>query len=178
MNLQEVGVILINLISFILPFILWIICYNSTGSDTKNACHLYSYNDNIKRQVWNKKELQGILKAHNKDGLQIFFYNLLLFFFLYLIIDLVFYFAFKLPSKFLVIFTLFSGIYFNLFDLLIIDICWFRNTKRVRFSFIKDEKDYKEIKLHFYSFIRGIIMFIIITILIALIFYIFYLLNI
>lgn len=178
MNLQEVGVILINLISFILPFILWIICYNSTGSDTKNACHLYSYNDNIKRQVWNKKELQGILKAHNKDGLEIFFYNLFLFFFLYLIIDLFFYFIFKLPSTFLVIFTLCSGIYFNLFDLLIIDIFWFRNTKRVRFSFIKDEKDYKEIKLHFYSFIRGIIMFIIITILIALIFYIFYLLNI
>ena len=53
------------------------------------------------------------------------------------------------------------GIGLNLFDLFVIDMLWWRNTKRIRFKELDaDAKEYKNPKKHFMAFVRGILVFI------------------
>ncbi len=47
----------------------------------------------------------------------------------------------------------------GLFDLLVIDLLWWRNTKRTRFSFLPEKKYYQNPKKHIESFWRGIPLF-------------------
>ena len=47
----------------------------------------------------------------------------------------------------------------NLFDLVVIDLCWWRNTKRIRFSCVPEKEAYQNPKKHVGSFLRGIPMF-------------------
>ena len=47
----------------------------------------------------------------------------------------------------------------GLFDLLVIDLLWWRNTKRIRFSFLPEKKYYQNPKNHIESFLRGIPLF-------------------
>ena len=47
----------------------------------------------------------------------------------------------------------------GLFDLLVIDLLWWRNTKRIRFSFLAEKKYYQNPKKHIESFWRGIPLF-------------------
>ena len=67
------------------------------------------------------------------------------------------------------IYFLLLGEGLGLFDLLIIDLLWWRNTKRIRFSFLTDKQYYQDPKMHIDSFIRGIPLFIVVAILSALI---------
>ena len=67
------------------------------------------------------------------------------------------------------IYFLLQGEGLGLFDLLIIDLLWWRNTKRIRFSFLTDKQYYQDPKMHIDSFIRGIPLFIVVAILSALI---------
>ncbi|RRD95277.1 hypothetical protein EII17_04385 [Clostridiales bacterium COT073_COT-073] len=56
----------------------------------------------------------------------------------------------------------------NLFDLLIIDLCWWRNTKRIRFSSIPDRTKYQDPKNYIKAFVNGVLMFLIVAVLSAL----------
>ena len=47
----------------------------------------------------------------------------------------------------------------GLFDLLVIDLLWWRNTKRIRFSFLPEKKYYQNPQKHIESFWRGIPLF-------------------
>ena len=47
----------------------------------------------------------------------------------------------------------------GLFDLLVIDLTWWRSTKRIRFSFLPEKKYYQDPKKHIESFLRGIPLF-------------------
>ena len=47
----------------------------------------------------------------------------------------------------------------GLFDLLVIDLLWWRNTKRIRFSFLPDKGIYQDPSKHIGSFVRGIPLF-------------------
>ena len=47
----------------------------------------------------------------------------------------------------------------GLFDLLVIDLLWWRSTKRIRFSFLPEKKYYQDPKKHIESFLRGIPLF-------------------
>lgn len=47
----------------------------------------------------------------------------------------------------------------GLFDLLVIDLLWWRSTKRIRFSFLPEKKYYQNPKKHIESFWRGIPLF-------------------
>ena len=47
----------------------------------------------------------------------------------------------------------------GLFDLVVIDLLWWRNTKRTRFSFLPEKKYYQNPKKHIESFWRGIPLF-------------------
>ena len=67
------------------------------------------------------------------------------------------------------IYFLLLGEGLGLFDLLIIDLLWWRNTKRIRFSFLTDKQYYQDPKMHIDSFLRGIPLFIVVAALSALI---------
>ena len=47
----------------------------------------------------------------------------------------------------------------GLFDLLVIDLLWWRNTKRTRFSFLPKKEAYQNPEEHVGSFLRGILLF-------------------
>ena len=47
----------------------------------------------------------------------------------------------------------------GLFDLLVIDLLWRRNTKRIRFSFLSEKEAYQNPEKHVGSFLRGILLF-------------------
>ena len=47
----------------------------------------------------------------------------------------------------------------GLFDLVIIDLLWWRNTKRIRFSFLPEKAMYQDPYQHLRSFVRGIPLF-------------------
>lgn len=46
-----------------------------------------------------------------------------------------------------------------MFDLVIIDLLWWRNTKRIRFSFLPEQSHYQDPTKHISSFLRGIPLF-------------------
>lgn len=57
----------------------------------------------------------------------------------------------------------------GLFDLFIIDLLWWRNTPRIRFSCLKDKTYYQDPKKHIDSFLRSIPLFIVVAAVVALI---------
>ena len=57
----------------------------------------------------------------------------------------------------------------GLFDLLVIDLLWWRSTKRIRFSFLPEKQAYRDPKKHIESFLRGIPLFAAVAALTALI---------
>ena len=52
----------------------------------------------------------------------------------------------------------------NIFDLLVIDLLWWRNTKRIRLSKIPEKKLYQNPKKHIEAFFRGLVMFLLIAV--------------
>ena len=56
--------------------------------------------------------------------------------------------------------TLLLGQALNLFDFLVIDLLWWRHTKRVRFSGTEESPElYADPRKHFYAFLRGVLLF-------------------
>lgn len=57
------------------------------------------------------------------------------------------------------------GQFLNLFDFLVIDMLWWRNSKRVRFTGTENKPElYSNPKKHFLSYIKGCVMFLIVAI--------------
>lgn len=53
----------------------------------------------------------------------------------------------------------------NAFDFFIIDLVWWRNSKRIRFSEIEsDPVLYHSSKKHFISFLKGVVLFFLVAI--------------
>ncbi len=57
----------------------------------------------------------------------------------------------------------------NLFDLIIIDLLWWRNSERIRFSCVPEKEAYQNPKKHVDSFMRGIPTFALVAVLTGLI---------
>ncbi len=135
----------------------WGICYLGTGTDEKNLKGLSAYPDGIQSRV--KCDL--ILGAQIKTISPVarFFFNLLLY-----TILLLFMCFYERQEGFLPNFwnVLIMGETLNLFDFLVIDLLWWRHTKRVRFTGTKDRPElYSDPKNHLISFLKGILMFLI-----------------
>lgn len=144
----------------ILCGLFWAICYLGTGTDDKNIKSFYSYPD----------EVQNIVKGNPKLNCRIIPYKPMHSFFSNLIMFLVILFIFELFIKnnsYLNNFVniLILGQLLNLFDFLVIDILWWRNSKRVRFTCTENKpKLYSNPKKHFLSFKKGCVMFLIVAI--------------
>jgi len=72
----------------------------------------------------------------------------------------------------LVFLTLGEGL--GVFDLVVIDLLWWRNTKRIRFSFLPEQSHYQDPTKHISSFLRGIPLFALVAVLSVGIVYLYY----
>ena len=131
----------------IICVIMWIVCFLLTGNDYKNLSGLRSY----------PIEVQDVIKKNEKYKDKIKPINMILFIFgLFIKTE-------NFIGNFINILIL--GEVLNLFDLVVIDLLWWRNTKRIRFSDIPEKEKYQDPKQHIGSFERGIIMYLIIAVL-------------
>lgn len=146
----------------------WMICYINTGTDKKNLMGLRSYPDEVQQIVLNHLPEQEIPKK--KSILSILLANLILFTVVFSIL------GFSLKEilglndfKTAFLFFLIFGEGLGLFDLVIIDLLWWRNTPRIRFSFLPQKQYYQDASKHVASFLRGLGMFLFVALFSALI---------
>ena len=150
-------------------FLFWGVCFLGTGTDKKNLIGLRSYPDEVQNRVQSDFQLgKHISKA--KSSAAIFLENLLLFTVLFSVLGLALKNVLNL-NNYLSAFWYFLafGEGLGLFDFLVIDLLWWRNTKCIRFSFLPEKKYYQNPQKHIESFLHGIPLFSAIAALAALI---------
>ena len=134
----------------------WGICFLCTGTDKKNFAGLRSYPDAVQSIVHER-----LADAPKEKSIpSILLGNLILFTVVFSALGLalknVLAFEGFLPAFW---YFLILGEGLGLFDLLVIDLLWWRNTQRIRFSFLPDKKLYQDPSKHIGSFLRGIPLF-------------------
>ena len=150
-------------------FLYWGICWLGTGTDRKNLAGLRSYPEEVQRRVRSDPQLANdIPKA--RSAAAILCSNLLLFTALFSVLGLALKHVLDLDG-YLPAFWYFLafGEGLGAFDLLVIDLLWWRSTKRIRFSFLPEKELYQDPKKHIASFLRGIPLFAAIAALTALV---------
>ncbi len=142
----------------VLCSLFFLMCFLGTGTDEKNLKSYSSYPDEVQSRVKNIIEYQGQYKEKNKVAKFIsnFFLFLVLLFVLGLFIK-----ENNFRHNFFSLSVLGQGL--NIFDLLIIDLLWWRNTKRIRFAKIPEKELYQNPKKHLESFARAFVMYLLIA---------------
>ncbi len=143
----------------------WGICYLCTGTDKKNLAGLRSYPDEVQAAV---RERLGDKAPKAKSVPAVLLGNLLLFTAVFSIMGITLkgFLSFDgYLSAFWYFLLLGEGL--GLFDLVVIDLLWWRNTRRIRFSFLPEKACYQDPSKHVGSFVRGIPLFVVVAILSA-----------
>lgn len=143
----------------IICVIMWAICFLLTGNDYKNLNGLRSYPIEVQNIIKKNKKYKDKIKPTNM--IKVFISNLIMFSIILFIFGL-FIKTENFTGNFINVLIL--GEVLNLFDLVVIDLLWWRNTKRIRFSDIPEKEKYQDPKQHIGSFERGIIMYLIIAV--------------
>ena len=134
----------------------WGICFQCTGTDKKNLAGLRSYPDAVQNIV--REKLADAPKE--KSIPSILLENIILFTVVFSALGLGFKSVLTFEDYLSVLwYFLILGEGLGLFDLLVIDLLWWRNTKRIRFSFLPDKGIYQDPSKHIGSFVRGIPLF-------------------
>lgn len=145
----------------------WFCCFLATGTDKKNLLGLRSYPDAVQQAVRKHPEF-GRDIPQEKSIASILFGNLLLFTVAFSIMGIAMKNLLGLHEwRVAFAFFLALGEGLGLFDLVAIDLLWWRNTKRIRFSFLPNRADYQDPENHIQSFLRGIPLFAIVAVLSA-----------
>lgn len=150
-----------------LCLLFWLICFLNTGNDKKNMLGFRSCPKAVQEAVKNDSALNEF--APKKVSLiQVFVSNLVLFTIIFIAVG----FALKYTVGFhgfkdAFVYFLILGETLNLFDLVVIDLLWWRNTPRIRFSCAPDKKLYQNPSVHIESFIRAIFMYLMIALVVA-----------
>lgn len=137
----------------------WGICFLGTGTDRKNLMGLRSYPDEVQKQVRSHAQWKDAVPKE-KPMAVVWLSNLLLFTVVFSVMGFCLRNVLELDGylpTFLYFLALGEGL--GLFDLLVIDLLWWRNSKRIRFSFLPEKKYYRDPAKHLGSFARGIPMF-------------------
>lgn len=138
----------------ILCTLFFILCYLGTGTDEKNLRSYDSYPNEVQKRIREIDEYNGKFKERNVCVT--FFSNLVLFLVLFFIIG--FFIRGRIfAHNFLKLFIL--GQALNTFDLVFIDLIWWRNAKRIRLSKIPQKELYQNPRKHIDSFLRATIMY-------------------
>ena len=146
-------------VAVIFYFLYWGICFLCTGTDKKNLTGLRSYPDEVQARVRREPRLSGAL-PEAKSLRSILLSNLLMFAVVFSALGLALKKSLGLSDywpAFWYFLVLGEGL--GLFDLVVIDLLWWRNTKRVRFSFLPERAYYQDPSKHVGSFVRGIPLF-------------------
>ena len=144
----------------VLCALFFLMCYLGTGSDEKNIKSYASYPDEIQEIVRTDPKLKGSIR--NASPAVVFLSNVLLFGLLFFLLGL------PIRSEnALLNFSKLSilGQGLNLFDFLVIDLLWWRNSPRVRFTGTEDMAAvYRNPNKHAAAFIRGFLAFLIVAV--------------
>lgn len=134
------------------------LCFLGTGTDHKNLKNYYTYPDEVKKKVQEIEEYKGRFKETSNT--RNFVANLVVFLVIFIIFGI-----FIRQRDFIQNFkSLFiMGQALNIFDLVVVDLIWWRNTKRIRFTKILDKSLYQDPKPHIDSFVRALIMYTIVS---------------
>ena len=155
------------IVGIILYGLFFMMCYLATGSDKKNLGGFRSYPDEVQKRVY-QDEVLGKL-APKKISVPItFLSNVIMFTVVFSVLGITLKEALNLGEfgiTFLYFLILGEGL--NLFDLVIIDLLWWRNTDRIRFSCVPEKEMYQNPKKHIVSFLRGIAVFALVALLTA-----------
>lgn len=153
------------LLTIILCLVFWGCCYISTGGDEKNIKAYATYPEEAQTYVRNsqklKEQIENAALLVSPDPVKTFLTNAALFLAVLFLLGI-----FVRTDSFAINFLRLSvmGQGFNLFDYVVIDMIWWRNTKRIRFSGTEDHPElYRNPKKHTVSFVKGIVMFLIIA---------------
>lgn len=119
----------------ILCTIFFVLCYLGTGTDERNLKNYASYPDEVQKRIREVDEYQG--KYHEANKLATWFANLLVFLILFMIFG-----AFIHEKDFMQNFInlLIIGQALNICDLLVIDLLWWRRTKRIRLTKVTEKE--------------------------------------
>ena len=153
---------------FLFYLFYWFCCFLGTGTDRKNLAGFRSYPDAVQREVRAHPEL-GKAAPQEKSLLSILLGNLLLFTVVFSVLGLALKGILSLHdfgAAFWFFLALGEGL--GLFDLVLIDLIWWRSTKRIRFSFLPEKAPYQDPGKHIGSFLRGIPLFAVVAVLSAL----------
>ena len=144
----------------ILCAVFWILCYLGIGTDEKNIKSFSSYPDRVQELIRKDPILSKNIKESSVT--KTFISNIIMFAFILMIFGL-FLRSNDFVSNFINLIIL--GEFLNLFDYLVIDMMWWRNSERIRFKSIDDNQEiYKDMSKHKSSFIRGVVMFLIVAV--------------
>ena len=158
-----------TIIAIAFYFLYWGVCFLGTGTDKKNLISLYSYPEEVQNRVREDPALaKNVPEA--KPVAAVFLSNLLLFTVVFSALGLALKSVLGLDgylSAFWYFLAFGEGL--GLFDLLVIDLLWWRNTKRIRFSILSEKQYYQDPKKHIEAFWRGIPLFAAIAALTALV---------
>lgn len=134
------------------------LCFLGTGRDEKNLKSYASYPDEVQKRIREADEYQGKFREANK--LATWFANLLVFLILFII------FGFFMRTKDFMqnfINLLILGQALNIFDLLVIDLLWWRNASRIRLTKVPEKALYLSPQKHIQAFLRAVVMYIVVA---------------
>ncbi len=146
-----------------LCLLLWLICYLSTGSDEKNMRGFRSYPKEVQNLV-RRDAVLGQSAPLEVNLTKVLVCNFVLFTAIFFVVGLIIKYTVGfdgLADTFVYFFIM--GEVLNLFDLVVIDLLWWRNTPRIRFSCAQDKELYQDPSVHIASFSRGVVMYIVIA---------------
>lgn len=137
---------------------LFLMCFWGTGTDDKNLKSFSSYPDEVQGRIRGIAEYQGRFReAHVFPA---FLANFLLFLSLFLVLGLLFK-ERSFMHNFVYLSVLGQGL--NVFDLVVIDLVWWRNTRRIRLSRIPEREPYQNPRKHLEAFARAFAMYLLIA---------------
>lgn len=139
--------------------VLFILCFLGTGTDDKNLKSFSSYPDEVQTLIRNNEDYQAKVKTTNKCV------AFLLNFLIFLVILFIFGIAIRKPNflhNFICLSIIGQGL--NLFDLLVIDLIWWRRTKRIRFTKIPEKDLFQNPRKHIESVTRAFVMYLLIAV--------------
>lgn len=130
------------------------VCYLGTGTDQKNLKNYSAYPGKVQNRIQEIAEYRGKFKETGKAGIWVA--NFLVFTFLFLLLGIPIRqenFAHNFRC------LLILGQTLNVFDLFIVDLLWWRNTKRIRLSKIPQKELYQDPKKHVEAFLRALVLY-------------------
>ena len=136
----------------------FILCFLGTGTDDKNLKSFSSYPDGVQTLIRNNEDYRAKVKTTNKCVA--FLLNFLIFLVILFILGI----AIRKPNflhNFICLSIIGQGL--NLFDLLVIDLIWWRRIKRIRFTKIPEKNLYQNPRKHIESFLRAFVMYLLIA---------------